>query len=112
MAFADRNHIARPGRRYALRAGELMAGVLLAALIATLGIRKLVPAEALAPAMVTLLFAAGAMTAGIALLCRRDGLRGMCFDLAGGLTFIGIVVSVFIEPEQLPGLFSASHQPE
>jgi hypothetical protein len=36
----------------------------------------------------------------------------MWFDLAGGLTFIGIVVSVFIEPEQLPSLVGTSHQPE
>ncbi|HEY0851378.1 MAG TPA: hypothetical protein VGD96_15780 [Bradyrhizobium sp.] len=89
-----------------------MAGILLAALIAVLGLRKLVPAEAVAPAIVTLLFAASAVTAGLALLCRRDRPRMMWFDLAGGLTFIGIVVSVFIEPEQLPSLVGASHQPE
>lgn len=112
MAFADRNHIARTGGRFTPRTGELMAGILLAALIAVLGLRKLVPAEAVAPAIVTLLFAASAVTAGLALLCRRDQLRMMWFDLAGGLTFIGIVVSIFIEPEQLPSLVGASHQPE
>jgi hypothetical protein len=112
MTFADRNHIARNGRRHAFRAGDLMAGMLLAALIAALGIRNLVHAEALAPAVVTLLFAAGAVTAGIALLCRHEGLRAMWLDLAGGLTFVGIVVSTFIEPEQLPRLFNASHQSE
>ena len=40
-----------------------MAGILLAALIATFAIRNLVPADALAPAIVTLLFAVGAVTA-------------------------------------------------
>ena len=89
-----------------------MAGVLLTTLVATLAIRRLVPAEALAPAMVTLLLAAGAVTAGFALLCRRTWFRIMWLDLAGGLTFVGIVISVFIEPEQLPRLISASHQSE
>jgi len=112
MAFADRNHVARTGDRYTSRTGELMAGILLAALIATLAIRTLVPAEALAPAIVTLLFAAGAITAGLALLCRRERFRIMWFDLAGGLAFIGIVISVVIEPEQLARLVSAPHQPE
>ncbi len=68
-----------------------MAGILLVALIATLGIRNLVPVDALAPAIVTLLFAVGATTAGFALLCRRDRFRTMWFDLAGSLTFIGVV---------------------
>jgi hypothetical protein len=88
-----------------------MAAAVLAALIGALCIRQLVPAEALAPALVTLLFAASAMTAGLALLCRRDR-RRMWFDLAGGLTFIGIVISAFIEPDQLARLISAPNQPE
>jgi hypothetical protein len=90
----------------------MMAGILLATLIATLGIRKLVPAEAVAPAIVTLLFAAGAVTAGFALLCRRARFRIMCLDVAGGLTFIGIVVWGLIEPEQLPTVISGSQPPE
>ena len=49
------------------RGKELIAGILLAALIATLAIRNLVPADALAPAIVTLLFAVAAVTAGVAL---------------------------------------------
>ena len=114
MAFADRTHIARTGRRNVSRSRELMAGaaILLASLIATLGFRRLVPAEAVAPMMVTLLFAGSAVAAGFALLCRRDQPRILWFDLAGGLTFIGIVISVFIEPDQLTRLFSASDQPE
>jgi hypothetical protein len=114
MAFADRTHIARTGRKNVSRSRELMAGaaILLAALIATLGFRRLVPADAVAPMMVTLLFAGSAVAAGFALLCRRDQPRILWFDLAGGLTFIGIVISVFIEPDQLARLVSVSDQPE
>ena len=73
MAIADRSQILRTkGHQNTARGRELIAGILLLALIATLGIRNVVPLDALAPAIVTLLFAAGAMTAGLALLCRRD----------------------------------------
>jgi hypothetical protein len=113
MVFADRSQIARTnGREKPARGKELMAGILLAALIATLGIRNLVPADALAPVIVTLLFAAGAVTAGFALLCRRDQYRIMWFDLGGSLAFIGIVISVLIEPDQLIRLCALSDQPE
>jgi hypothetical protein len=90
----------------------LFAGILLVALIVTLAIRTVVPADALEPAIVTLLFAVAAMTAGFALLCRRDRFRIMWFDLAGSLTFIGIVLSVLIEPDQMIRLFALSNQPE
>ena len=68
---------------------ELIVGILLAVLLATLAIRNLVPAEALAPAIVTLLFAVGAAAAGAAWLCRARRFRIMWLDLAGSLTFIG-----------------------
>ena len=112
MAFADRTPIARTDGRDAFRAGELMAGALVVALTAILAIRQLVPAEAVVPATVTLMFAASAVTAGLALLCRTDRLRTMWFDLAGGLTFIGVAISVLIEPDQLASLFGVSNQPE
>ena len=115
MAFADRTHTARTGPQRISPARELMAGaaILLAALIATLGFRRLAPADAVAPMMVTLLFAGSAVAAGFALLCRRDQPRILWFDLAGGLTFIGIVISsVFIEPDQLVSLFGGSSKPE
>ncbi|NOJ46939.1 hypothetical protein [Bradyrhizobium archetypum] len=89
-----------------------MAGILLVTLLATLGIRNLVPAEALAPAIVTLLFAAGAVTAGLALLCQAGRCRITWFDLAGSLTFIGVVISVLIDPDQLVRLCGVSEQPE
>jgi hypothetical protein len=114
MAFTDRGHIARTGRQDSSRTRELLAGagILSAALMATLAIRQLVPAEAVAPAVVTLLFGAGALAAGLALSCRREGLRAVCLNLAGGLTFVGIAISIFIEPDQLANLVSASSKPE
>jgi hypothetical protein len=113
MAFLDRSHIVPTSdRATGARGKELFAGILLMALIATLGIRNMVPADALAPAIVTLLFVVAAMTAGFALICRRDRFRIMWFDLAGSLTFIGVVLSVLIEPDQMVRLFALPDQPE
>ena len=113
MAFLDRSQIVESNPRPpAARGKELFAGILLVALIATVGIRNVIPADALAPAIVTLLFVVAAMTAGFALLCRRDRFRIMWFDLAGSLTFIGVVLSVLIEPDQMVRLFALPDQPE
>ncbi len=113
MAFLDRNQIIRTSDRApSARGKELFVGILVVALIATVGIRNVVPADALAPAIVTLLFAVAAVTAGFALLCRRDRFRIMWFDLAGSLTFIGVLISVLIEPDQMIRLFALSNQPE
>jgi hypothetical protein len=113
MAFLDRSQIVETNPRPpAARSKELFAGILLVALLATVGIRNVVPVDALAPAIVTLLFAVAALTAGFALLCRRDRFRIMWFDLAGSLTFIGVVLSVLIEPDQMVRLFALSDQPE
>jgi hypothetical protein len=113
MAFLDRSQIVETTPRPpAARGKELFAGILLVALIAELGIRNMVPVDALAPAVVTLLFATGAVTAGIALICRRERFRTMWFDLAGSLTFIGVVLSVLIEPDQFVRLFALPDQPE
>lgn len=113
MPLADRDHLVRPTRRDATtHAQELTAGILLAALVAALGVRHLVPSEALAPVVVTLLFAGAALTAGVALLCQRGRFGVMWFELAGGLAFIGVVLSVLIEPDQLVRLTGVSNQPE
>jgi hypothetical protein len=113
MAFLDRNQIIRTSDRApSARGKELFVGILVVALIATVGIRNVVPADALAPAIVTLLFAVAAVTAGFALLCRRDRFRIMWFDLAGSLTFIGVLISVLIEPDQMVRLLTLSQQPE
>ena len=113
MAFLDRSQSVRTADRAPAAHGkELMAGILLAVLFATLSIRNLVPADALAPAIVSLLFAAGAAAAGRAWLCRTDRFRITWFDLAGSLTFIGVVISVLIEPDQLIRLCGVSDQTE
>jgi hypothetical protein len=113
MAFLDRSQIVETNPRPpAARGKELFAGVLVVALLATVGIRNVVPVDALAPAIVTLLFAVAALTAGFALLCRRDRFRIMWFDLAGSLTFIGVVLSVLIEPDQMVRLLTLSDHPE
>jgi hypothetical protein len=113
MAFLDRSHIVPTrDRATGARGKELFAAILLITLIAALGIRNVVPADALTPAVVTLLFAVGAVTAAFALICRRDRFRFMWFDLAGSLTFIGVVLSVLIEPDELVRLFALSDQPE
>src|SRR6266436_2291431 len=113
MAFADRSQIVRKqdqGSRH--RAKELFAGILLGALIATLGMSYVVPGDALTPAIATLLFTLGAATAGVALLCRRKRARAMWFDIAGVLTFVGVAVSILIEPDQMVRLFILSDQPD
>jgi hypothetical protein len=113
MAFLDRSQIVRTADRAPSAPGkELMAGVLLAAVLTTLTIRNLVPADALAPAIVTLLFAVGAAIAGAAWLCQAGRLRIVWLDLAGSLTFIGVVISVLIEPDQLIRLCGVSDQSE
>ena len=113
MALLDRSQIVRTADRASAAHGkELMAGVLLAALVMALAIRNLVPADALAPAIVTLLFAIGAATAGLALFCRAGQFRVAWFEIAGSLTFIGVVLSVLIEPDQLMRLCGTSDQSE
>lgn len=113
MAFADRSQIVRKHRQGSTdRAKELFAGVLLGALIATLGMSYVLPVHALTPAIATLLFTLGAATAGVALLCRRNGTRAMWFDIAGVLTFVGVAVSILIEPDQMVRLFILSDQPD
>jgi apolipoprotein N-acyltransferase len=113
MAFLDRSQIDRTTDRAPPVPGkEWIVGILLAVLLATLATRNLVPAEALAAAIVTLLFGVGAAAAGAAWLCRARRFRIMWLDVAGSLTFIGIAISVLIEPDQIVGLLTLSDQPE
>ena len=109
----SRSKMLRTGPSAPLARGkELFAGLLFVAVIATVGIRNVVPLDFLAPAVVTLFFAFAAMTAGFAMLCRGERFRVMWFDLAGSLAFIGVVISVLIEPDQIIRLFALSDQPE
>jgi hypothetical protein len=113
MAFTDRGRMVwKQGQESTDRTREWLAGMLLGALIATLGLRSVLPTDALAPAIATLLFALGAATAAFALLCRRHHARMTWLDIAGLLTFVGVAVSIFIEPDQLVRLVTASDQPD
>ena len=113
MAFADRSRAFRKQAQGSVDRGErLFAGVLLCALIATLAVRNALPIDALAPAIATLLFVLGGATAGVALLWRRNQARTMWLDVAGMLTFVGVAVSVLIEPDQMVRLFVQSNQPD
>jgi hypothetical protein len=85
MTFTGRNQIVRKhGRGSADRTEELFGGILLAALITVVAMGNVLPADALAPVIATLLlFAVGAAAAGFALLCRRARARTLWFDIAG-----------------------------
>lgn len=113
MTFVDRSQIDRLSDRAPPAPGKkLIVGILLAALLAALAIRNWVSADALAPAIVTLLFAVAASTAAAAWLCRAPRFRILWLDVAGSLTFIGVAISVLIEPDQVVGLFTLSDQPK
>jgi hypothetical protein len=113
MALADRSRAVRKQARGSVGWGErLVAGVLFCALIATLGIRNVLPIDALAPTIATMLFVLGGAAAGVALLWRRNQARTTWFDIAGMLTFVGVAVSVLIEPDQMVRLLTHSDQPD
>jgi hypothetical protein len=113
MALTNHGRIIeKRGQKPPDRTTQLFAGGLSTALIATLGLRSILPIDALAPAIATLLLAVAAATAGLALLCRRNQARSLWLDVAGVLTFVGITVSILIEPDQMVRLFALSDQPE
>src|SRR5258707_500828 len=68
--------------------------------------------DALTPALATVLFTLGPATAGFALLCRRNQACALWFDIAGVLTFVGVAVSILIEPDQMVRFFIFLDQPD
>jgi protein-S-isoprenylcysteine O-methyltransferase Ste14 len=113
MASADRSRAVRKQAPGSADWGErLVASVLLCALLAALGIRNAVPIDALAPMIATLLFVLAGAAAGVALLWRRHQAGATWFDIAGMLTFVGVAVSVLIEPDQMVRLFTPSDHPD
>ena len=111
MAFPDRSPLADSPPSPTRRPAELFAAVLLVALTSALALRATLQLDALAPAVATLLFASAATTAGIAMLCRHS-FRCMWYDVAGVLTFVGVAITLLIEPEQIVRLVSFSEQPD
>lgn len=113
MALTDHGRIiGKSGRKPTDRTTQFFAATLLTVLIATLGLRSILPIDALAPAIATLLLAVAAATAGLALLCRRNQAHSLWLDAAGVLTFVGIAVSILIEPDQMVRLVTLSNQPD
>jgi len=112
MAFTDRSHIDRQQAAPAVRAKELFAAVLLIALALALTLRATLSLDALAPAVATLMFVIAAATAGIAMRCRQESFRAIGFDIAGMLTFIGIAITLLIEPDQIVRLANLAEQPD
>ena len=111
MALTDRGRIGWKQRQgSADRSEELLVGILLGTLISTIALRNLLPTDALAPVIATLLFVVGAATAGFALLLLRDPARTMWLNIAGLLTFVGIAVSILIDPDQIVRLLDSSDQ--
>jgi len=112
MAFTDREGVGwKRAQAPTDRTRELIIGVLLATLISTIALRNLLPPDALAPVIATLLFVVGAATAGLAVLLLRDRARTAWLDIAGLLTFAGIAVSILIDPDQIVRLLQSSDQP-
>ncbi|HYI29747.1 MAG TPA: hypothetical protein VD863_18070 [Bradyrhizobium sp.] len=110
MAFTDRGRVGwKQNQGSTDRTGELLIGMLLGTLISTIALRNLLPIDALAPVMATLLFVVGAATAGVALLL-RDPARTVWLNVAGLLTLIGIAVSILIDPDQIVRLLHSSNQ--
>lgn len=110
MAFTDRSQNARTHTPIFGRSKELFAATLLMTLTATLALRDALSLDALAPAIATMLFGLAGATAGIALLCRRDGPRATWFDIAGVLTFVGVAITILIEPDQMVRLVAPPEQ--
>jgi hypothetical protein len=112
MAFTGRGRVGwKQSQGSTDRTAELLVGMLLGTLISTVALRALLPTDALAPAIATLLYVVGAATAGFALLLLRDPGRTTGLNIAGLLTFVGIAVSILIDPDQIVRLLDSSNQP-
>jgi O-antigen/teichoic acid export membrane protein len=110
MAFTDRSHIAHEQPAPAGRATQLVAAVMLVALTVALVLRATLAPEMLAPAVATSMFGIAAATAGIAMMCRQQRYRHTWYDIAGMLTFIGIAITLLIEPDQIVRLVINAEQ--
>ena len=111
MAFTDRSQAEREQPANS-RAKELVAAILLVALALALALRSTLAPDALAPAVATLMFVMAAVTAGIALRCRQASFRATGLDIAGMLTFIGVAITLLIEPDQIVRLVNLAERPD
>jgi hypothetical protein len=99
-----------PARRIRRRAASALSGpsvvfvgFVLAAFIALAIAARALPYELLLPAVVALLFALAGLAALVGWRTRHDRLtpRLTYWDVAGALVFIGIGLSVLVEPDQM-----------
>ena len=111
MAYTDRSQVEREQPSTG-RAKELIAAILLVALAFALALRATLAPDALAPAVATLMFVMAAVTAGIAMRCRQERFRATGLDIAGMLTFIGVAITLLIEPDQIVRLVDLAEQPD
>ena len=93
------------------RTGDVLVGVLLGTLISAIALQNLLPTDALAPVIATVLFVVGAATAGLALLLLHDRARTAWLNIAELLTLVGVAVSILIDPDQMVRLLHSSNQP-
>jgi hypothetical protein len=89
------------------RGQVLVATILFLTVVATIGLRAVVSLDGLAPAVATLMFGLAAVVSGLALLLRRYAPQVGIVEIAGILTFVGVIVGVAIEPEQLVRLMAS-----
>ena len=87
----------------------LLALILMAVVALAIGLRAVLSLDALAPVVATLLFMMAAATASVAIFWRKTS---RYLDLAGILTFLGVLVSIMIESDQMTRLMSLSEYPE
>jgi hypothetical protein len=109
--FGDRRHDTRkPTPQPAVPGLPLLAAALLATLAITFAGTHALGRDALEPTVAMVLFALAAAAVGAAWL-RRGGTPTWS-DAAGILTFIGVAVTMMIEPDQMVRLMAPSAPPE
>jgi len=88
-----------------------LTGALAATVAAAAMLQPQIAREALAPAIVTLLFVSAAVIALIAWLRPASPRRFNYWDAAGVLTFAGICAAATVEPEQMVQLVAGADRP-
>lgn len=77
-----------------------------------LALRQVVPSHALTPAVATILFITGTSIGLIGIWLRDRPKGASCLNAAGLLVYVGVVVSILIDPDQLVRLAAEAGQTE
>ena len=83
------------------RLAQILAATLCGALIAAAALRHMLPPDAVLPVLVALLFGSAGV---IGLAAIVSGRKTALLDVAGVLTFIGIITAALIEPDKMTRL--------